>query len=225
MIDPTARVDATAVIERDVTIGSGTSIGEAARVREGARIGRDGMVGPDAFIDTGVTLGDRVQVHRGATLYVGLSADDAVFIGPSAILATYRRPRSLDAAGQPIGREDREISPIHLSTGSSVGAGAIVVGPCVVGPAAMIGAGAVVTHDVPGHAIVAGNPARVIGWACVCGGRLIDSTGHPAPAQRERYAIDQGLVCPVCDRRYGYVHDEATLREYLPGNAVRGASA
>ena len=93
MIDPTARVDATAVIERDVTIGSGTSIGEAARVREGARIGRDGMVGPDAFIDTGVTLGDRVQVHRGATLYVGLSADDAVFIGPSAILATYRRPR------------------------------------------------------------------------------------------------------------------------------------
>jgi hypothetical protein len=61
----------------------------------------------------------------------------------------------------------------------------------------MVGAGAVVTHAVPGHAIVAGSPAGRIGWACTCGERLLDSTGHPAPAERERYAIDQELVCPL----------------------------
>jgi len=225
VIDPSARIHASADLEHDVSVGARTSIRERARLREGARIGSEGIVGPDVFIDEGVVLADRVQVHRGAILYQGVTADDGVFIGPAAILTNYRRPRALNLAGDPLGPGDWEISPIHLSSDASIGAAAVIVGPCVIGPAAMVGAGAVVTHDVPGHAIVAGNPARRIGWACVCGGRLIDSTGHPAPAERERYAIDQALVCPVCDRRWAYMRDEETLHEVRPPTAVGGVSA
>ena len=122
------------------------------------RIGREGIIGPDVFIDEGVVLGDRVQVHRGAILYQGVTADDGVFVGPAAILTNYRRPRALNLSGDPLGPGDWEISPIHLSSGASIGAAAVIVGPCDIGPSAMIGAGAVVTHDVPGYAIVAGNP-------------------------------------------------------------------
>lgn len=225
MIDPTARVDASADLERDVSVGAGTSIRERARMRQGASIGDEGIIGPDVFIDEGVILGDRVQVHRGAILYQGVTADDGVFVGPAAILTNYRRPRALNLAGEPLGPGDWEISPIHLSSGASVGAAAVIVGPCDIGPSAMVGAGAVVTHDVSGHAIVAGNPARRIGWACVCGGRLADSTGHPAPAEREKYALDQALVCPVCERRYAHVRDEDTLREVPRPAAVTGVSA
>jgi serine acetyltransferase len=225
VIDPTARVDASAVLDGSVSVGAGTNVRERARLREGARVGRDGIIGPDVFIDEGVVLGDRVQVHRGAILYQGVTADDAVFVGPAAILTNYRRPRALNLAGDPLGPGDWEISPIHLSSGASVGAAAVIVGPCSIGPFAMIGAGAVVTHDVPGHAIVAGNPARRIGWACICGGRLVDSTGHKAPAERERYALDQALVCPVCERRYAYVRDEETLREHQPPTTVAAPHA
>jgi hypothetical protein len=77
----------------------------------------------------------------------------------------------------------------------------------------MVGAGAVVTRDVPGHAMVAGNPARRIGWVCACGHGLKDSTGHDAPAERERYAIDGNLVCETCGRHYAYVPDGETLEE------------
>ena len=225
MIDPTARVDASAVLDADVSVGARTTIRERARLREGASIGREGIIGPDVFIDEGVVLADRVQVHRGAILYQGVTADDAVFVGPAAILTNYRRPRALNLEGEPLGPGDWEISPIHLSSGASVGAAAVIVGPCDIGPFAMVGAGAVVTHDVPGHAIVAGNPARRIGWACICGGRLVDSTGHAAPAERERYALDQVLVCPVCERRYSYVRALGTLREEQPRSAVGEASA
>jgi UDP-2-acetamido-3-amino-2,3-dideoxy-glucuronate N-acetyltransferase len=225
VIDPTARIHASADLEDDVGVGPGTSVRYGARLRAGASVGRDGFIGRDVLIDRGVVLGDRVQVHDRALLYQGVTVDDGVYIGPGAILTNDRRPRALNAAGEPARPGDWTVSPVHVAAGASIGAGAVIVAGCDIGPSAMVGAGAVVTHDVPGHAIVAGNPARRIGWACACGGRLIDSTGHAAPAERERYAIDQGLACPVCDRRYGYGGDEETLQEHRPPTAVGGASA
>jgi UDP-2-acetamido-3-amino-2,3-dideoxy-glucuronate N-acetyltransferase len=225
VIDPTARIHASADLEDDVSVGPGTTIWHRTQLRTGARIGRDGVVGRDVFFDAGVILGDRVKVHNGAMLYGGVTVGDGVFIGPGAILTNERRPRALNAEGELAGPGERVISPTHVASGASIGAGAVIVAGCDVGPSAMVGAGAVVTHPVPGHAIVAGNPARRIGWACTCGARLADSTGHAAPAERERYAIDQGLVCPSCDRRYDYVRDEETLRERRAPTAVGGASA
>ena len=213
MIDPTARIHATADLEDDVSVGSGTSVWHRAQIRTGARIGRDGIIGRDVFIDEGVTLGDRVKVQNGALVYHGVTVADGVFIGPGAILTNDRRPRAMNASGEIARRADWIASPITIAVGASIGAGAIVVAGCDVGPYAMVGAGAIVTHDVPGNAVVAGNPARTIGWVCICGARLVDSTGHPAPAERDRYAIDQELRCPACDRRFADSHDDGGLRE------------
>jgi acetyltransferase-like isoleucine patch superfamily enzyme len=225
VIDPTARIHATADLEDDVGVGAGTSVWHRAQLRTGARIGRDGIIGRDVFIDEGVVLGDRVKVQNGALIYHGVTVADGVFIGPGAILTNDRHPRAVNPDGDLARASDWTVSPIHVSSGASIGAGAVVVAGCEIGPFAMVGAGAVVTHDVPGHAVVAGVPARRIGWVCACGHRLDDSTGHPAPAERERYAIDQALVCPSCDRRYDYLRDEGTLQERRDPPVREGARA
>ena len=225
MIDPSARIHATADLEADVSVGPGTFVWHRAQLRTGARIGRDGVIGRDVFIDEGVTLGDRVKVQNGALIYHGATVGDGVFIGPGAILTNDRRPRALNATGELARAADWTVSPVNVAPGASIGAGAIIIAGCDVGSYAMVGAGAVVTHEVPGHAIVAGNPARRIGWVCVCGTRLVDSTGHPAPAERERYAMDKDLVCPACDRRFAYLREEGVLRERDRPAVGRGAPA
>ncbi len=225
MIDPSARVHPTADLEAEVSVGAGTSIWHRAQVRVGARIGRDCIIGRDAFIDEGVTLGDRVKIQNGALVYHGVTVANAVFIGPGAILTNDRNPRATTPTGDLARAKDWAVSPIHLGEGSSIGAGAVVVAGCDVGPFAMVGAGAVVTHNVPAHALVVGNPARVLGWACVCGQRLHDSTGHAAPATRDRYSIDPELVCPLCGRRYRFTADDGSLQEQRGPAVTQGASA
>jgi len=225
VIDPTARVHGTADLEADVSVGPGTSIWHRAQVRTGARIGRDCVIGRDVFVDEGVSIGDRVKIQNGALVYHGVTVADGVFIGPGAILTNDRHPRALTSAGDLAQASDWTVSPIQLGPGSSIGAGAIVIAGCDVGPFAMVGAGAVVTHDVVAHALVAGNPARVIGWVCACGHRLHDATGHPAPATRERYAIDPELSCSICGRHYRFVGDDGTLQEQRGPVITQGATA
>jgi UDP-2-acetamido-3-amino-2,3-dideoxy-glucuronate N-acetyltransferase len=213
VIDPAARVHASADLEADVTVGSGTSIWHRAQIRTGARIGRDCVIGRDVFIDEGVSLGDRVKVQNGALVYHGVTVADAVFIGPGAILTNDRHPRAVTSAGKLARAADWTVSPILIAEGASIGAGAVVVAGSDVGPYAMVGAGAVVTREVPAYAVVAGNPARGIGWVCICGQRLLDSTGHPAPATRERYARDPELACPACERHFAFSGEEGALQE------------
>ena len=223
MIDPSARIHATADIEADVSVGAGTSVWHRAQIRTGARIGRDGIIGRDVFIDEGVTLGDRVKVQNGALIYHGVTVGDGVFIGPGAILTNDRRPRALNADGGLARATDWTVSPITIALGASIGAGVIVVAGCDVGSYAMVGAGSVVTHDVPAHALVVGDPARSLGWVCVCGERLVDSTGRAAAPRPP--ATSQDLRCPACDRRYGSVADDASIRERTPVADDHGASA
>jgi acetyltransferase-like isoleucine patch superfamily enzyme len=213
VIDPTARVDPAAELEADVSVGPRTAIWARAQVRRGARIGADGVVGRDAFIDVEVTIGDRVKIQNGALLYRGVTVEDGVFIGPGAILTNDRYPRAITSTGDLAGADDWELEPILLRRGCSIGAGAVVVAGLEIGSFATVGAGAVVTKSVPGHALVGGNPARRLGWVCACGRRLLDSGGHDAPAEPERYAQDTDLVCESCGRHYGYVPDDETLEE------------
>lgn len=225
MIQPTARVHPTADIEDDVTVGAGTSIWHRAHVRSGARIGAECVIGGGAYIDTDVVIGDRVKIQSGALVYHGVTVADGVFIGPGAILTNDRFPRAIAPDGSLASVDDWQVSPIHLGHGSSIGAGAIVVAGCDVGAFALVGAGAVVTRSVPAHALVAGNPARRIGWVCACGQRLQDSTGHPAPAVRERYAMDRGLLCPACGRHYAFAIDDEALEERPDPSIPQGANA
>jgi acetyltransferase-like isoleucine patch superfamily enzyme len=179
VIDPSARIHASADLEADVGVGPGTSVWHRAQVRTGARIGAECVVGRDAFIDEGVEIGNRVKIQNAALVYHGVTVEDGVFIGPNAILTNDRFPRSITAAGELARADDWVVSPILLRTGCSIGAGAVVVAGRSVGRFATVGAGAVVTRDVPDHALVAGNPARRIGWVCACGQRLLDAAGAP----------------------------------------------
>ena len=212
-IDPTARIHATADLESGVSVGLRTAIWQRAQVRSGARIGADCVIGRDAFIDVGVVIGDRVKVQNAALVYNGVTVADGVFIGPGAILTNDRYPRAITPEGDLARADDWQVSPIRLEHGSSIGAGAIVVAGSDVGPFAMVGAGAVVTRTVPGHALVAGSPAKRIGWVCACGDRLLDADGRSAPAEIDRYSMDKGLTCARCGRRYTYDREGDTLRE------------
>ena len=213
MIDQGARVHPSADIEDGVTIGAGSSVWQRAQVRSGARIGAECVIGRDAFIDLGVELGDRVKVQNGALVYHGVTVADGVFIGPGAILTNDRYPRAITPDGKLAKADDWTVTPTRLEHGSSIGAGAVVVAGCDVGQFAMVGAGAVVTRAVPGHALVAGSPAKRIGWVCACGDRLVDSDGRPAPAAIDRYSMDKMLSCARCGRRYAYDRDGDTLLE------------
>jgi UDP-2-acetamido-3-amino-2,3-dideoxy-glucuronate N-acetyltransferase len=212
-IDPTARIHPAADLEDGVSIGAGSAVWQRAQVRSGARIGGDCIIGRDVFIDTDVEIGDRTKIQNGALIYHGVTVADAVFIGPGAILTNDRYPRAITADGDLARGDDWELLPIRIEHGASIGAGAVIVAGCDVGPFATVGAGAIVTRTVPGHALVAGNPARRIGWVCACGARLNDGHGDPAPAEIERYASNPELSCERCGRRYRYEADEDTLRE------------
>jgi len=214
VIDPSARVHGTADLEADVDVGPRTSIWHRAQIRTGARIGADCIIGRDAFIDEGVTLGDKVKVQNQALVYHGVTVEDGVFIGPNAILTNDRFPRAITSTGDLARATDWQVSPIVLRHGCSIGAGAVVVAGIDVGRFATVGAGAIVTKTVPDNALVAGNPARRLGWVCDCGQRLTDSaTGAPVPATPD---ADADLLCAACDRHFTYVPDAEEIRDAVP---------
>jgi acetyltransferase-like isoleucine patch superfamily enzyme len=221
VIDPTARVHASADLEADVVVGPRSSVWHRAQIRTGARIGAECVIGRDAFIDEGVTIGDRVKIQNAALVYHGVTVEDGVFIGPNAILTNDRYPRAITATGDLARADDWTVSPIVLRHGCSIGAGAVVVAGVDVGRFATVGAGAVVTRTVPDHALVAGNPARRLGWVCACGARLTGGDGAAAPASP---SPDDVLACPACERRYAYVPDAGSLEE-RPATLPQGAPA
>jgi UDP-2-acetamido-3-amino-2,3-dideoxy-glucuronate N-acetyltransferase len=210
VIDPTARVHASAELEAGVSVGPRTCVWNRAVLRSGASLGAECIIGRDAFIDEGVRLGDRVKVQNGALVYHGVTVGNGVFIGPGAILTNDRYPRAVTATGELARADDWTVSPIELRDGCSIGAGAVVVAGTTVGRFATVGAGSVVTHDVPDYALVAGNPARRLGWVCACGARLTDSTGANAAPDP---SPDASLACPRCGRVFTLSSQSGSLVE------------
>ena len=201
MIHPSADVSGEA------RIGARTKIWNRAQVREGAVIGDDCVIGSGAYVDAGVHIGDRVKIENDALVYHGVTVESGVFIGPGAILTNDRFPRAITLEGAAAGAADWTISEIRLREGCSIGAGAVVVAGSDIGRFAAVGAGAIVTREVPDHALVVGNPARRVGWVCACGQRLVDRGGKPVRAEYagnatclvdgSRYAIEGGACRPL----------------------------
>lgn len=164
-----ARIHPTAEVSDKATLGDGTVVWHWVQIREGARLGRSCRVGKDAYIDADVVLGDRCKVQNFAAIYRGVTIGDDVFVGPHACFTNDRSPR----ADSP----DWEVIPTKVEDGVSIGANATIVCGITIGRRAMVAAGAVVTKDVPAHALVAGVPAKIVGWVCDCG-RSLDRTMH-----------------------------------------------
>jgi UDP-2-acetamido-3-amino-2,3-dideoxy-glucuronate N-acetyltransferase len=167
-----ARVHPTATIEAGVLLGPGASVWHHAQVRERAWIGANCIIGKGAFIDIDVHVGANCKIQNYALIYHGSTIGNGVFIGPAAVLTNDLRPRAITPSGVLQRGEDWQCGQIIVEDGASIGAGAIILPGLRIGRYALVGAGAVVTHDVPAHALVVGNPARQIDWVCRCGERL-----------------------------------------------------
>jgi acetyltransferase-like isoleucine patch superfamily enzyme len=168
-----ARIHPTADIAPDAFIGPGVQIWHHAQIREGARIGPNCIIGKGVYIDAGVMIGANCKIQNYALVYGGATLGDGVFIGPSAILTNDRYPRAITPDGELKRAYDWEHGAIEIEEGASIGAGAVIVTGIRIGRFAMIGAGSVVTRDVPAHALTIGSPGFLAGWVCRCGRALV----------------------------------------------------
>ena len=189
MSDPTSvRIHPTAEVSPDAQIGPGTSIWNDAQVRERARIGSGCVIGKNVYVDFEVTVGDNTKIQNNASLFHGVTLEDGVFIGPHACLTNDRVPRAINVDGSLKGTDDWTVSSIRVRRGSAIGAASVVLPGVTIGEWALVGAGSVVTRDVPDYGLVAGNPARRLGSACRCGNPLRDADdGSPFRGR-----------CPAC---------------------------
>jgi len=154
----------TAIIESDA-IGEGTKIWHFVHVREKVKIGKNCTIGKSVYIDTEVEIGDNVKIENFASLYKGVKVEDEVFIGPAVTFTNDLYPRAF------LWDESR-IGYTKIQRGASIGANATVICGVTIGEYALVGAGSVVTKDVPPFGLVYGNPARLMGFICSCGSKL-----------------------------------------------------
>ena len=179
----------TALVETD-RIGENTRVWAYAHILAGAVIGANCNIGDHCYIEGGACVGDNCTVKNGNMLWEGVTLEEGVFVGPHVFFTNDLYPRSarLPEASRRYNHGEGWHKPTLIRYGASLGAGAVILPGVTIGRYAMVGAGAVVTRDVPAHALVKGNPARVTGWVCEC--------GRPLRFQNAR------AVCAHCEREY-----------------------
>jgi acetyltransferase-like isoleucine patch superfamily enzyme len=167
-----AFVHQTAIVEDGAVLGDGVRVWHRAHVRAGSRIGAGSSLGFCAFVDEGVRIGARCKIQNHVSVYHGVTLEDDVFVGPHAVFTNDRYPRA--------NAEDWDVVPTAVRRGASIGANATIVCGVELGRWSMVGAGSLVTRDVPAFALVLGSPAMVHGWVCRCG-RPLARLGERAP--------------------------------------------
>lgn len=172
-------VHESSFIDENVEIGEGTKIWHFCHIQKGARIGRNCSFGQNVNVSNNVRIGNGVKVQNNVSIYEGVELEDYVFCGPSMVFTNDLTPR----ANYPKGPAGYKRTLVRI--GATIGANATIVCGNELGAWCTIGAGSVVTKDVPAHALMAGVPARQIGWVCECG-----------------QILNGELVCPDCARKY-----------------------
>lgn len=178
MADKNYFVHETAVVDDGCEIGEGTKVWHYSHVLKGSKIGKKTVIGQNGSIGPNVTIGNGCKIQNNVSVYTGVTLEDDVFCGPSMVFTNVLTPRAH------IERKD-EFLPTHVGRGATIGANAVIVCGNKIGKFAMVGAGAVVTRDVPDFALVVGNPAKKIGWVSESGDRL--GADLVCPRTKERY--------------------------------------
>jgi len=174
----------SAFIDEDVDIGEGTSIWHVSHVLKSSRIGKNCRIGQNVVIGPRAVVGNGVKIQNNVSVYEGVTLEDDVFCGPSMVFTNVMNPRSEI-------KRMHELKSTLVRRGASLGANSTIVCGTTIGGYAFVGAGSVVIRDVPDYALVVGNPARIVGWMCICGKRLeFPSSG------------DGAAVCPDCGKKY-----------------------
>lgn len=179
MIAADVTIHPTAVVEDGASIGAGTKVWHHGHVRSDARIGAGCVLGKNVFVDAGAVIGDRCKVQNNVSVYNGVILGDDVFVGPAATFTNDLVPRAFNVEWQ--------VTSTHVGNGASVGANATIVCGNDLGEYSMVAAGATVTHRVEPHQLVAGTPARHLGWVCRCGRVVSRSDARPSD-----------LRCTIC---------------------------
>lgn len=179
----------TAVLDEGCQIGKNTKIWHFTHIMPDAVIGQNCVIGQNVMIANRVTLGDNVKVQNNVSVYEGVTCEDDVFLGPSMVFTNVINPRAFIERKQ-------EFRPTLVRRGATIGANATVICGCTIGKYALVGAGAVVTHNVPDFALVMGNPARVNGWVSEYGHRLdFDEKGiAQCPESGQKYQLSDNQV-------------------------------
>jgi len=171
----------SAFVDDGVEIGEGTSIWHTSHILKGSHIGKNCRIGQNVVVGPRVTVGNGVKIQNNVSVYEGVTLEDYVFCGPSMVFTNVFNPRS------EIPRMT-ELRPTLVRRGATLGANSTILCGITIGQYAFVGAGTVVTKDVPDHALVVGNPGRVTGWMCLCGAKLCIK--------------DKNAFCPTCERQY-----------------------
>lgn len=187
-------------VSPEAVIGDGSKIWHLAQVRESAEIGDECIVGRGAYIGTGVRVGDRCKIQNYALVYEPAVLEDGVFVGPAVVFTNDTHPRAITPDGRLKSADEWDAVGVTVRHGASIGARSVCVAPVTIGRWALVAAGSVVVKDVPDHALVAGVPARRIGWVGRAGVRLV--------------ADGDEWVCPQTGARY--TEADETLREVAP---------
>lgn len=178
-------VHESSYVDEGAEIGSGTKIWHFCHIMSRTKIGEHCNIGQNVLVSSDVTLGRNVKIQNNVSLYTGVVLEDDVFLGPSMVFTNVMNPRSH------VNRKDEYMTTL-VKRGASIGANATIVCGTTIGRYSFVGAGSVVTRDVPDYALVHGNPARVRGWMCQCGIKL----------QFSRNGADEISTCKTCGSSY-----------------------
>jgi UDP-2-acetamido-3-amino-2,3-dideoxy-glucuronate N-acetyltransferase len=192
-VHPEAMVHPTAEVHSGAQVGARTRLWHQVQVGEGVAIGEDCVLGKGVYVSSAAVIGDRVKIQNACGVF-GARLDDEVMLAPGVYLLEDPAPRAATPHGTPKSRDDWTRKPVTVRRGATVGANAVVAPGVTVGYYALIAIGSAVHRDVPDHALVAGNPARQVGWVCRCGKRL-----------------DDDLTCPSCALRFTQATGGLTL--------------
>ena len=179
-------------VSENARIGAGTKIWQQCQIRESATIGQSCHLGRGVYVDPNVLIGNNVKIQNYVSIYEGVTLEDGVLCGPNCVFTNDMAPRAVNPDGSLKRAEDWTITETLVREGAAIGANATIVCGVTIGRWAMVGAGAVVTHDVPDHGLVYGNPARLYGFVCRCGEKL--ATDEVSEVAAEVVA----MVCPAC---------------------------